>query len=84
MYTIKLAPGAAKFLLNWPTTDANITDRSGVSFLASVKWAVEYNSIKIALPDNPRQIQHQLLLQQWREIEEMLVEKGAADTGIVE
>jgi hypothetical protein len=37
MYTTPYAPGAAKFLLNWPTTDANITTRSGPSFLACVR-----------------------------------------------
>jgi hypothetical protein len=34
MWTTYFAPGAAKFLLNWPTTDANINTRSGTSFLA--------------------------------------------------
>jgi hypothetical protein len=29
MCTTKFAPGAAKFLLNWPTTDANITTQAG-------------------------------------------------------
>jgi hypothetical protein len=28
-------------------------------------------------------VQNQFLLQQWREIEEMLVERGAADTGMI-
>jgi hypothetical protein len=82
MCTIQHAPGAAKFLLNWPTTDINITTRSGESFLARVRIAVKYFSYKIARPDNPEQVQHEFLLQQWTEIEEMLVERGAADTGI--
>jgi ankyrin repeat protein len=82
MCTIKLAPGAAKFLLNWPTTDVNITTRSGESFLARVRIDVKYFSDKIARPDNPEQVQHQFLLQQWTEIEEMLVEREARDTGI--
>jgi hypothetical protein len=76
------APGAAKFLLNWPTTDGNTTTRSGESFLARVRTAVEYFSYAISRPDNPDRVQHQFLLQQWRGIEEMLVERGAADTGI--
>jgi hypothetical protein len=79
---IKLAPGAAKFLLNWPTTDVNIITRSGASFLAIVRRFVTVYSDKVARPDNPDQVQDQFLLQQWREIEEMLVEKGARDTGI--
>jgi hypothetical protein len=76
---IQSAPGAAKFLLNWPTTDANITSQSGYSFRFGVRKAVEYLSSQIALPDNPEQVQHQFLLQQWIEIEEMLVERGARD-----
>jgi ankyrin repeat protein len=82
MWTIDFAPGAAKLLLNWPTTDANITDRSGASFLAKVRETVENFSDEIALPDDPEQVQHQFLLQQWRDIEAMLVERGAIDAGI--
>jgi hypothetical protein len=82
MYTDHLAPGAAKFLLNWPTTDVNITNRSGLSFLASVRNYVKYVSDELARPNNPGRAQHQFRLQQWREIEEMLVERGAHDTRI--
>jgi hypothetical protein len=82
MYTTPNAPGAAKFLLNWPTTDANITTRSGSSFLAEVRSLITAFSDKFALPDNPDRVQHQFQLQQWREIEDVLVERGAADTGI--
>jgi hypothetical protein len=82
MCTVPDAPGAAKFLLNWPTTDANITTRSGASFLARVRLTITCFSGMIALPHNSEQVQHQFKLQQWREIEEMLVERGAADTGI--
>jgi hypothetical protein len=83
MCTIKSAPGAAKFLLNWPSTDVNIIARSGASFLTIVRYVVvKYFSDQVALPDNPEQVQDQLLLQQWIKIEEMLVERGAADTGI--
>jgi hypothetical protein len=65
MCTTTGAPGAAKFLLNWPTTDVNITSRSGESFLSDVRSTI--------LPDNPDKVQHQFLLQQWHEIEGMLV-----------
>jgi hypothetical protein len=82
MYTIPAAPGAAKFLLKWPTTDANITTRSGASFLAGVREAVKRFSVKVARPDNGEKVEHQFLLQQWRGIEEMLVERGALDTSI--
>jgi hypothetical protein len=47
--------------------------------LVGVRKAVKYFSDKVALPDNPDQIQDQFLLQQWHEIEEMLVERGAHD-----
>jgi hypothetical protein len=82
MHTLRGAPGAAKFLLNLPTTDANITTRSGASFLAKVRETVEYFSERVGRPGNPGRVQVQFLFQQWREIEGMLVEKGAADTGI--
>jgi hypothetical protein len=82
MCTAPGAPGAAKFLLKWPTTDVNITKRSGFSFLAMVRGTVEEFSDKVALPDNPDRVQHEFVLQQWRAIEEMLVERGAHDTGI--
>jgi hypothetical protein len=82
MCTTNLAPGAAKFLLNWPTTDANITTRSGASFLARVRKTVKYFTNLILSPGNPDMVQDQFLLHQWRAIEEMLVESGAHDTGI--
>jgi hypothetical protein len=77
MYTTPYAPGAAKFLLNWPTTDANITTPYGTSFVDRVRRTI--TDISSLRPDN---LQNQFLLQQWREIEEMLVERGAADTRI--
>jgi hypothetical protein len=76
MCSVPDAPGVAKFLLNWPTTDVNMTTRSGFSFLAMVRFTVQETSDKIAHPDNPDQVQHQFLLQQWRTIEEMLVQRG--------
>jgi hypothetical protein len=79
MNTTKHAPGAAKFLLSWPATDVTITDRSGGSFPGRVRCAIVYFSDKVALLDNPEQVRHQFLLQQWRDIENMLVEKEAID-----
>jgi hypothetical protein len=72
MCTTPNAPGAAKYLLNWPTTDADITTRSGVSFLDDVRFTITDISFNVALPDNPERVQDQFQLQQWREIEEML------------
>jgi hypothetical protein len=88
------APGAAKFLLKWHTTDVNITARSGVasdvntvlafemSLLTRVRCTLAYIYDRIAGPDNPDKVQHQFLLRQWREIEDMLVERGALDPWI--
>jgi hypothetical protein len=83
MFTTPNAPGAAKFLLEWPSTDANITTSSGVSFLAAVRDAVEDLSDEVALQDIADRAQHHLLIQQWYEIEEILVARQAVDTGII-
>jgi hypothetical protein len=40
MYTTRFAPGVAKFLLNWPTTDVNITNRSGKIFVSWVRLSI--------------------------------------------
>jgi hypothetical protein len=78
MFTIPHDPGAAKFLLNWPTTDTNKTDQSGASFLVMVRSLLIAFSNAAALPDDsPEQVKHQFLIQRWTAIEEMLVERGA-------
>jgi ankyrin repeat protein len=77
MVTTKLAPSAAKFMLHWPATDVNIIPRDGESFLVKVRKTVGALSIGVTFPDNPQLVQHQFVLQQWRDIEEMLVERGA-------
>jgi hypothetical protein len=83
MYTMPGAPGAAKFLLNWPTTDVNIiTTRSGASFLSMVRQDITAMSSQSAITDHTDLLQHQFLVQQLREIEEILLERGALDTGI--
>jgi hypothetical protein len=81
MHSIPGAPGAAKFLLSWPTTDVDIICQSGDSFLAKVRSAIADFFDKITLPDYPEQVQHQFLLQQWIEIGKMLEERDARDTG---
>jgi hypothetical protein len=82
LLTTPHAPGAAKFLLSWPATNVTITSRSGASFLDKVRKAVEDYSCKAALPESLDKVQDQFLLQQWREVEAMLMERGAIDTGI--
>jgi hypothetical protein len=53
LYTAPDAPGAVKFLLNWPTTDFNLTLQSGEFFVTIVRWLITTFSDKVALPDNP-------------------------------
>ena len=85
MVAIPNTPGAANFFLKWPTTDANITTRSGHSFLAVVRKTIEYFSERITLSDNPNRVQHGFLLRQWCEIEEILVERAVVgDTGFAD
>jgi hypothetical protein len=75
MWTLPLAPGATKHLLNWHNTS------SGLSFLAGVRTTTTAYSDEIARPDNPDRVKHQFVLLQWSEIEEMLVDRKAVDTG---
>jgi hypothetical protein len=84
LYTAPQAPGAAKFLLNWPTTDVNIiTARTGESFLVRVRNDVKHYTEELTLyDDHPERVEHKFLLRQWRKIEKMLLEMGAHDTGI--
>jgi hypothetical protein len=84
MFSLNHVPGAAKFLVNWSTTDVNVLFRSGESsFLIRVRSTITTFSCTILLSGcNPLKVQHQFLLQQWRDIEEMLVEMGAHHTGI--
>ena len=53
------APGAVKFLLNWPTTDVNITPRSGelagIPFLIQVQGLMWCTRNEIAGSGNPNQ-----------------------------
>jgi hypothetical protein len=79
---LPMAPGAAKFLLEWSTlpdtTDIriHIIDPDGVTFLDLVHYCVE--DFFDQDDDNPEQrVKHAFLLQQWREIETMLVERGS-------
>jgi hypothetical protein len=84
MSAVPDAPGAAKFLLEWstpPTTDIDIhiiINRFGVTVVDMVHGAIEKFSNPDELADNPdKRVKHAFLLQQWCEIEEMLVERGS-------
>jgi hypothetical protein len=76
MKTITEAPGAARFLLNWPTMDFNSTTQSREAFLFMVRRLLTDFSDQSELPADLDQVQKNFLLQQWRGIEEMLVERG--------
>jgi hypothetical protein len=81
MSTVPDAPGAAKFLLEWstsPTTDIDIhiTTRTGVTLSALVHFAIENFFDPDGLVIDQR-AKSAFLLQQWREIEQMLVERGS-------
>ena len=87
MCSIIWAPGAAKVLIEWPTTNFDIGDReSGRYVLALVRMVIkELSGAVDSLEnphslENPRRAKDQFVLQQWREVEEMLLEKGASDT----
>jgi ankyrin repeat protein len=82
MLTTKFAPGAAKFLLNWPTTDVNITSRSGESFLVKVRSTITALSDAITFPSNPDHVQDLFLLRKWLDILEMLAERDTHDTEV--
>jgi hypothetical protein len=85
MTTTKLAPSAAKFMVNWPTTDVHIIPLDGESFLVKVRSAVRALSFTTTFSSlNPDQVQHLFLLQQWRDVEETLVGRIARDAGIEE
>jgi hypothetical protein len=84
MVTTKLAPTAAKLMLHWPTTDVNIANYDGESFLAKVRKTIDALSMAVTFPDNPELVQHQFVLQQWRDVEEMMVQMIAHDAGIEE
>jgi hypothetical protein len=81
--TIQWAPSAAKVLIEWPTTNVNIVNQSGSSMLALVREVISEIAVNVDNRDNPRRAQDAFRLEQWREVENMLVEKGASDTSIL-
>jgi hypothetical protein len=82
--TIQYAPSAAKVVIEWPTTNVNIVNQSGVSMLAIVRHLISEIAVKVDTShENSRRAQDAFLLEQWREVENMLVEKGTSDTSIL-
>jgi hypothetical protein len=81
-YTYPHAPGAAKFLLTYSDkTDPDILTNDRQSFLAMVRSSiVEFTSIA-RLPRNPHPEMMLFQVKQWEEVEKLLVERGASDSG---
>jgi hypothetical protein len=78
MWTTEWAPSAAKILIEWPATDVNIVDRKGFSMLTFVRQVLENISGATNRPGNAcRKAEDRFRLQQWLDVEQMLVEKGA-------
>jgi hypothetical protein len=84
MCTTLYAPGAAKYLLNLSSTeaDASINTQSKQAVLVRAPSLITAISQQIAHPDKSDKVQYQFLLQQCRGIEEMLVERGVSSAGI--
>jgi hypothetical protein len=79
-YTIDRAPGAAKASIEWPATDVDIVSRSRISLLVSAHMAkLHFRGATESLAhERPRRaVEDQFILQQWLEVEAMLVERGA-------
>jgi hypothetical protein len=77
--TMGSAPGAAKFLLTYSDkTDPDILAKDGRSFLAMVRSSIAKGTAEARLPHNPFIL---FLVKQWEEVEKLLVERGALDSG---
>jgi hypothetical protein len=76
------APGAAKFLLTYSDkTDPDILRNDGRSFLAMVRSSIAECTYKARLPNNLHPEIMFFQVKQWEEVEKLLVERGALDSG---
>jgi hypothetical protein len=84
-WTMGNAPGAAKFLLTYSNkTDPDILMNDGRSFLAMVRTGLGKCTAYIrlaAIDPLPEKEKHLFLVKQWKEVEKLLVERGALDSG---
>jgi ankyrin repeat protein len=81
-WTMGNAPGATKFLLTYSgKTDPDILTKDGQSFLAMVRSSIAECTYKARLPHNPHSEKQLFQVKQWEEVEELLVERGALDSG---
>jgi ankyrin repeat protein len=81
-YTKGNAPGAAKFLLTYSDkTDPGILTNDGRSFLVMVRSSIAECKSKASTPHNPHLESIFFLVKQWEEVEKLLVERVALDSG---
>jgi hypothetical protein len=84
MGTTGWAPSAAKVLIDWPATDINIVDQNGLFVLTLVCEATENISYAVDRLGNAcRKAEDKFRLQQWLEIEEIQVKRGAHQLGVI-
>jgi hypothetical protein len=81
MFAIPMAPGAAKFILEWctPSTtdiDIHITSPAGTTLLDMVHSTIE-KFFNASLLDNPDQPVNIFLLQQWSDVQKLLEERAS-------
>jgi ankyrin repeat protein len=80
--TMGNAPGAAKFLLTYSDkTDSDILMNDGRSFLAVVRRSITQGTDIARHPRNPHPETMLFQLKQLEEVEKLLVERGALDSG---
>jgi hypothetical protein len=80
--TMMFAPGAAKFLLTYSNkTDPNIVVNDGRSFLAMIRTGIADSTSKARLPHNPHSEILFFQVKQLQEVEKLLVDRGALDSG---
>jgi hypothetical protein len=81
-FTVPGAPGAAKFLLTYSDkTDPDILTNDGRSFLAMVRTCIADGTSKARLPNSSQPEIMFFQVNQWEEVEKLLVERGALDSG---
>jgi hypothetical protein len=80
--TVPGAPGAAKFLLTYSDkTDPDILTNDGRSFLAIIRRTIAEGTYKARHPNNLHPKIMLFQVKQWEEVEKLLVERGAFDSG---
>jgi hypothetical protein len=80
--TVPGAPGAAKFLLTYSDkTDPDILTNDGRSVLATVRSSIADGTSKARLPNNSHPEIMFFQVKQLQEVEKLLVERGALDSG---